>query len=138
MNKRQLQEVSKFLAGLVAADIITLFWVAQAGLLPLQAFGMTITGDMLAPAFIFDLGLLVVLVHYGWHIGKIPMMRERGYMLVAAILFTIIAVAHLTRLFSSAQVSIVGWNVPLWLSWIGVLVTAYLAYTSFRLAARLK
>lgn len=138
MNKRQLQELAKFFSGVVAADIITMVWVAQAGLLPLQAFGVTLSSDMILPAFMFDLALLIVLVHFGWHVGKIPIMRERGYMLVVGVLFTIIAAAHLMRLFSSAQITIMGWAVPLWLSWVGVIVTAYLAYTSFRFAARLK
>jgi hypothetical protein len=138
MNKRQLQEIAKFLSGAVAADIITMVWVAQMGLLPLQAFGMTITSDMLLPAFMFDVALLVVLIHFGWHVGKIPLPRERGYLLIASILFIIIAVAHLTRLFTSAEITVVGWQVPLWLSWLGVIVTTYLAYASVRFAARIK
>lgn len=138
MNKRQLQEVAKFLAGVVAADIITMMWAASVGLLPLQAFGVTITGDILFPAFVFDLALLIVLVHYGWHIGKIPLMRERAYMLVVGVVFTIVALAHISRLLSQADIAVMGWSVPLWLSWVGVCVTTYLAYASFRFAARFK
>ena len=30
------------------------------------------------------------------------------------------------------------WEVPVWLSWIGTLITAYLSYMSFHLAARVR
>jgi hypothetical protein len=108
------------------------------GMLPAQLFGMVLTPDMLMPAFIFDLALLVFLVHYGWHLGKIPLPRERAYLFAAGVLFAIVAVAHLMRLFASASLNLGGFEVPLWLSWVGVAVTGYLSYASFRFAARTK
>lgn len=134
MNKRSLQEIAKFAAGLVAADLITLVWVAQANLLPVHFMGLDFGPEMVVPGVIFDLALLLILIHYGWHVGKIPAPREHTYLLVAGAVFTVVAVAHLWRLFASADLVIVGWAVPLWLSWFGVAITAYLAYASFRFA----
>lgn len=138
MGHKSLQEVSKFLAGLVAADLITLVWVSQAHLLPVHFMGATFDSTMVLPGVIFDFALFIILVHYGWHIGKIPQMRERMYMMVAAVIFTVVAVAHLWRLFSNAPLMLAGWEVPLWLSWFGVALSAYLAYESYRFATRIK
>lgn len=136
MNKRSLQEIAKFAAGLVAADLIMLVWFATAGLLPIHFMGTTFGPDMVLPGAIFDLALLFILIHWGWHIGKIPAPREHTYLLVVGVIFAIVALAHLWRLFASADLVIVGWVVPLWLSWLGVAITAYMAYASFRFALR--
>jgi hypothetical protein len=138
MRKQTLQDLSKFAAGLVAGDIFWLVWVSQQGLLPIQTFGVTITPDIVLPAFLFDLALIIFLIHYGWHIGKIPLLRERAYMLTAGGIFGAIAAAHLLRLFSSATINISGVDIPLWLSWFGVAITTYLSYASFRFALREK
>ena len=79
-----------------------------------------------------------MLIHYGWHLGKIPRPRERTYLFIAGVIFTIVALAHLVRVFAGADLVIVGWNVPLWLSWIGTAAAAYLAYASFYFAMRSK
>ncbi len=134
MNRRSLQEVAKFAAGLVAADLITLVWLAQTSLLPVHFMGLDFGASMVIPGVVFDLALLLILIHYGWHIGKIPAPREHTYLLVTGCIFTVIAVAHLWRLFSTGELVLMGWAVPLWLSWFGVAITAYLAYASFRFA----
>jgi hypothetical protein len=138
MNRRSLQEVCKFAAGLVAADLITLVWLSQAKLLPVHFMGLTFGPQMVVPGVIFDLSLLFILIHYGWHIGKIPGPREHTYLVVAGVIFTLVSIAHLWRLFASAPLVIMDWSVPLWLSWFGVAIAAYLAYTSFRLALHVK
>jgi len=136
MNHRHLHDIAKFAAGLVAADLLSLIWFAQTGLFPIHLFGIKFTSAVVAPGIIFDIALLIVLIHYGWHLGKIPRMRERTYLLVAGALFTIVAAAHILRLFAGTSVRVAGWSVPLWLSWIGVAVTVYLAYSSFIFATR--
>ncbi len=138
MNKRSLQEVAKFAAGLVAADLITLVWLAQTNLLPVHFMGVNFGPEMVVPGVVFDLALLLILIHYGWHIGKIPAPREHTYLLVAGSIFSIIALAHLWRIFATGALVLMGWTVPLWLSWFGVIITAYLAYSSFRFALRMK
>jgi len=138
MNKRSLQEVAKFAAGLVAADLITLVWLSQTKLLPVHFMGATFGASMVLPGVIFDLALLAILIHYGWHLGKIPAPREHTYLLVAGVIFGVVTVAHLWRLFASGSLDIMGWDVPLWLSWFGVAVAAYLCYTSFHFAMRVR
>jgi uncharacterized membrane protein len=61
-------------------------------------------------------------------------MTQRTYSLVTAVLFLLIALLHSLRLFRAWQVTIEGAVVPLWVSWIGLVIAAYLAYQGFRLA----
>lgn len=92
---------------------------------------------MLLPALIFDLALFIILVHYGWHIGKIPGMREHTYVVVAGVVFTVVAIMHIWRVFTGADLMIGDWDAPIWLSWFGVAATSYLAYASFMFAAKM-
>src|SRR5665213_2859076 len=117
MKNSSLQEIAKFAAGLVAADFLWLLWFSQQQLHSIAFFGMTVTSDMLLPNLIFDLGLFIMLVHYAWHVGKIPAMRERSYVFVAGVIFTIVAIAHLWRIFTGADLMLGNWDVPVWLSW---------------------
>jgi hypothetical protein len=136
MSHRTLREIAKFGAGLVAADLLTFLWLWSSNMFPLQTWGVTWTSDILLPATMFDVALLIILVHYGWHLGKIPRPKERSYLFVIGVILTVIAVAHLLRVFTGSSVVVVGWSVPLWLSWVGTAVAAYLAYASFYFAAR--
>lgn len=139
MSHKSLREVAKFAAGLVAADFLTLLWMSQQKhFFPVSFLGGTMSADMVLPAMVFDLALIIILVHYGWHIGTIPRMKERTYLLVAGIIFTVVAVVHLFRIFFGADFVILGWDAPLWLSWVGTAVTAYLAYASYRFAMHMK
>lgn len=138
MHHKTLHEIAKFGAGLIAADFLTIVWMANAGLFPIDFLGRTFTADIVLPAMVFDAALFLILVHYGWHIGKIPALRERTYLLFAGIVFGIVAVAHLMRVFLGVDLVIMDWSVPLWLSWVGTAVTAYLSYMSLRLAMRMK
>lgn len=138
MRNNSLHEVAKFAAGLVAADFFWLLWFSQQHVKSAVFFGATITQDMVLPSIIFDIAVFLMLTHYAWNIGTIPHMRERAYMLVAGAIFTIVAAGHLWRIFTQADLTILDWTAPLWLSWIGVAVAVYLAYTSFYFSARLK
>jgi hypothetical protein len=137
MRYHPLQEVAKLAAGLAAADFLWLVWFVQSNLKSASFFGMTVTQDMAVPAMIFEIAVFLILVHYGWNIGRIPRMRERTYILVVAIVFTVVAVAHLYRIFTGADLILVGWDIPMWLSWFGVAVAAYLAYASFHFLSQM-
>lgn len=138
MRNRSLQEIAKFAAGLVAADFLWLLWFSQQHLRSAQFLGMTITPDTVLPSMIFDIAVFLVLVHYSWNIGKIPAVREHTYIVVVGVLFAVIAIAHLYRIFTGTDIEIEGLSVPIWLSYIGVSLTAYLAYMSFHLSTRMK
>src|SRR3954469_15787506 len=106
MKYHPLQEVAKLAAGLAAADFFWLMWFSQSHLRTAQFFGMTMTQDMVLPSLVFELAVFLILVHYGWNIGRIPSMRERTYVLVAGVVFTIVAAAHLWRIFADADLNI--------------------------------
>lgn len=135
MSPHTLREIAKFGAGLVAADFVWLLWFSQQKFASITFLGATFTHDIVGPGLVFDFALLLILVHYGWHAGKIPKVREHTYALLAGSLFTIVAAAHLWRIFTGADLVIMGWDAPIWLSWLGVVVTTYLAYLSFYFAA---
>lgn len=60
----------------------------------------------------------------------------RRYELVSGILFTIIALAQLTRTVLGWPVQVDGFSVPVWASGIAFLVTAFLALWAFRSSGR--
>lgn len=138
MHHKHLREIAKFGSGLIAADFLTNAWFAAMGYYPIEFLGWTFTSDIVLPALIFDAALFLILVHYGWQIGKIPALRERTYLLIAGIVFGIVALAHLMRLFFGSNLNVAGWSIPLWLSWFGVVLATYLCYMSLIFAARMK
>ena len=60
----------------------------------------------------------------------------RRYELVSGILFTIVALAQLTRTLLGWPVQIAGVSVPLWPSGLAFLITGSLAVWAFRSAGR--
>lgn len=138
MRRQRLHELAKFGSGLVAGDFLGLLWFATQGIFPVSFLGMQFSSDMILPGLVFDAALFIILVHYGWHIGKTPFLRERTYLLIAGVVFGIVAAAHLIRVFTGIDVAIAGWSIPLWLSWIGTAASAYLSYMSVHLALRMR
>ena len=122
-----MHELAKFASGLVAGDFIANAWIAYMGYYPIIFMGWTFTEDIVLPTLVFDAALFLILVHYGWNIGKMPALRERTYLMVTGVVFTVVAAAHLARVFFNLDLSIMDWQVPLWLSWIGTAVVSYLA-----------
>ena len=59
-------------------------------------------------------------------------MDQRTYNWTTAALFLIIAAMHLLRIVLGWPAQLAGWNVPLWLSWLALIVTGALAWFSFR------
>ena len=58
------------------------------------------------------------------------MMHGKYYHLVVGSIFSLIAVLHLFRLLYGWEAVIGGWMVPMWLSWVAVLVPGYLGYVA--------
>jgi|SRR5690606_35468952 len=138
MHNRHLRELAKFGSGVIAADLATNLWFLYSGLLPITTMGMTVDESMLWPAVVFDAAALAFLVHYAWKIGDIPSLRERGYLLLAGLVFAAIAIVHFGRVLFNIDVTIMGFEAPHWISWTASAASAYLAYMSLHLAARLK
>ena len=51
---------------------------------------------------------------------------------LAAAIFALIAVAHAYRLATNCEIAISGMTLPLWVSWIGLTITALLAVMLWR------
>jgi hypothetical protein len=63
-------------------------------------------------------------------------MDQKSFSIVAAVIFTVVALLHLARIYMDWPIAIAGWSVPMWVSWIGLIVAGGLAFFGFRLAAR--
>jgi len=63
-------------------------------------------------------------------------MAQKTFVLISSIIFAIIALGHLSRIALKWSVSLGGWAVPVWISWIALIVFAYLAAEGFRLARK--
>ena len=59
------------------------------------------------------------------------MMSQKNYILVTAVIFLIIFALHGLRIFLNWDAMIGEWEVPMWLSWVGVVATGFLAYSGF-------
>ena len=60
-------------------------------------------------------------------------MTQHTFNLIAGLIFLIVAVLHSLRLLQGWHASIGGWIVPIWVSWVGLALAGFLAYTAFRL-----
>ena len=63
-------------------------------------------------------------------------MSRRAYLLTSAVIFSLVAFLHLARIVFGWSVVIGDWSVPMWLSWVGLIVAGALAYSGFSLAAQ--
>jgi len=135
MNHHLLREFAKVAVGFVIADLFSAIWFATAGVLPLTILGVLWTNAMLPGVLLFDAALLVLLVQYGWNV-RLPLVSpsERALLSFLGLVFLVIAVLHLSRLLFGWELVLGFYKVPLWVSWFGVAVTAYLSYASFYFA----
>ncbi len=63
-------------------------------------------------------------------------MSQRTFSLVAGMVFGLIALAHVLRIVFGWSLTIQDFSVPMWASWIAIVVMGYLAYEGFRLARK--
>lgn len=52
--------------------------------------------------------------------------------MTSAIIFLIVFAGHLSRLIFSVPLTIAGFEVPMWPSWVAMVVAAYLSAVGFR------
>ena len=60
----------------------------------------------------------------------------RTYIQITGVVFAIVALAHVVRLVLDWPVQMAGWVVPIWISWIGILVAGALCVWAFRVVGR--
>ncbi|MEA1881649.1 MAG: hypothetical protein U9N31_04545 [Candidatus Marinimicrobia bacterium] len=61
-------------------------------------------------------------------------MNIKSYITITATVFSAVALLHLMRIISGESVIIGGWNLPITFNWVGMVITAFLAYQEFRLS----
>ncbi len=64
-------------------------------------------------------------------------MKDKQYYTIASIVFTVVAIAHLGRIFFMLEATIGGYSIPLWVSGMAVLLAGYLATRGFMAARKL-
>jgi len=128
-----LKEIGKFVSGLVAADLLMGLWLLTGGgSLPQSLFGLWITSQLAWLWVGFDAFVLLVLIHYAWNPKTLePHASSRTLFFLIGLIMGVVTVIHFLRLVFGWSVVIGGWEAPMWLSWVGLIVAAYLCYTSF-------
>ena len=63
-------------------------------------------------------------------------MSQKTFTKIATVILGIVALLQLLRIFLGWSVVIGGWMVPMWFSWIAVVVAGSLSYFGIRLATR--
>jgi len=63
-------------------------------------------------------------------------MNLKNFTLLAGVIFAIVALAHLLRVFMGWPIVIDNWTVPMWLSWIALVFAGGLSYFGFSLVSR--
>jgi len=65
-------------------------------------------------------------------------MNENNFFLISGIVFLLVFVFHSARILFGLEVVFGGWVVPMWVSWITVVVAGYLSYNAFKFGGCLK
>jgi len=63
-------------------------------------------------------------------------MNQKTFVLLAGVIFAIVALAHLLRIFMDWPIVIDNWTVPMWLSWIALVVAGDLSGFGLSLVSR--
>ena len=63
-------------------------------------------------------------------------MSQRTFSLIAGVVFGLIALGHVLRIILGWSIVVQDLPVPMWASWIAVIVMGYLAYEGLRLARK--
>ena len=63
-------------------------------------------------------------------------MNQKTFSIGAGVIFAVVALLHLVRIYMDWAVTIGEWSVPMWVSWIALVVAGCLAFIGLRFAAR--
>ena len=63
-------------------------------------------------------------------------MDQKKFLVMVGAIFALVALLHLLRIYMGWTVVIGDWTMPMWLSWIGLVVAGGLSYFGLRFAAR--
>ncbi len=59
-------------------------------------------------------------------------MDQKTFTLIAGVIFAVVALLHLLRVYAAWPVMIGGWTVPMWVSWSAFVVAGGLSYFGLR------
>jgi len=62
--------------------------------------------------------------------------NQRAFSMVAGVLFVLVAVIHALRIANGALVIVENVSIPMWVSWIPIVIAGYLAYEGIRLGRK--
>lgn len=63
-------------------------------------------------------------------------MDQKTFNIIAGVIFALVALFHLLRVFMGWPAAVGGWALPMWVSWIALVVTAGLSYFGLSFAMR--
>ena len=63
-------------------------------------------------------------------------MEAKTFCLVAGVIFAVVALFHLARIFMDWSVIIGNWSIPMWVSWAALIVAGGLSLFGLRLSQR--
>ena len=63
-------------------------------------------------------------------------MSQKTFDLLVGAIFAVVALLHLSRLYFGWSAVLDDWTVPMWVSWLGLVIGAGLAYFGISLARR--
>jgi hypothetical protein len=63
-------------------------------------------------------------------------MSPKSFSLTAGIIFLLIALGHIFRVVFGAEIIVEGRTIPLWASWVALIIAGYLAYEGLRLSQK--
>lgn len=64
------------------------------------------------------------------------MLSTKTLLQIVTVVFSVVGLIHLLRLLTGIQVIFGGWELPMWVSIIGVLLPCYLAYNALMLSKK--
>jgi hypothetical protein len=63
-------------------------------------------------------------------------MNQKTFSFVASVIFLLVALGHVLRLAFGWHAVVNMWAVPMWVSWVALLIAGFLAFEGFRLSMR--
>ncbi|MCL4363837.1 hypothetical protein M1328_01205 [Patescibacteria group bacterium] len=138
-HKHLLRELAKFFSGLVVGDFLVGLWVALMKVNSVVFLGIAFDRNMIMAWMFCDVVTFALLVHYGWRANIIsPSVTQKSVFQLVGVVFAGVSFAHFLRIAYSLPIVIGNLTVPIWVSWIGLVVGAYLSYASFHFATATK
>jgi hypothetical protein len=67
---------------------------------------------------------------------EIPVMDQRTFSVMAGVIFALMALIHLVRIYFDWPIVISTLSIPMWVSWVGFVIAGGLAYFGLRAARR--